>query len=96
MAAALSTGRPGTYRSMNQCLPDFLIAPPTRFPDKTAFNFQGLPDQLHPTQGHGRPVRHRLHRFGIRKGDAVAHLLPNMIPCVAAYYAITAWAPSPS
>ena len=26
--------------------------------------------------------------FGIKKGDAVAILLPNVIPCVVAYYAI--------
>jgi len=26
--------------------------------------------------------------FGVKKGDAVALLLPNIIPCVAAYYAI--------
>jgi long-chain acyl-CoA synthetase len=26
--------------------------------------------------------------FGVKKGDAVAILLPNTVPCVAAYYAI--------
>ena len=26
--------------------------------------------------------------FGIKKGDAVALLLPNVIPCVVAYFAI--------
>ena len=29
-----------------------------------------------------------LHDFGINKGDSVAILLPNVIPCVVAYYGI--------
>ena len=29
-----------------------------------------------------------LNDFGVKQGDSVAILLPNVIPCVAAYYAI--------
>ena len=29
-----------------------------------------------------------LHDFGLQKGDSIAILLPNIIPCVVSYYAI--------
>jgi long-chain acyl-CoA synthetase len=70
------------------CLPEFLERSAARFSHKMALNFQGY--QL--SYGQLKEMVNRcaagLSDFGIRKGDSVAILLPNVIPCVVAYYAI--------
>jgi long-chain acyl-CoA synthetase len=75
-----------TYESL--CLPDYLTRSAQRFPDKMALNFQGYRVTFSQLQDMVRRFATCLHAFGIRKGDAVALLLPNVIPCVAAYYAV--------
>jgi long-chain acyl-CoA synthetase len=69
-------------------LPDILDRTAKKFPNKTALVFQGYT----VTYGELKDMVDRfaacLSGFGIRQGDAVAILLPNLIPCVAAYYAI--------
>jgi long-chain acyl-CoA synthetase len=75
-----------TYEDL--CLPDFLARSARRFPDKMALNFQGYHVTFSQLQDMTRRFATCLHAFGIRKGDAVALLLPNIIPCVAAYYAV--------
>ena len=70
------------------CLPAFLDRSARKFPNKMALNFQGL----EITYGQLKDMVDRfatcLHNFGVGQGDAVAILLPNVVPCVAAYYAI--------
>jgi long-chain acyl-CoA synthetase len=72
----------------NICLPDILAKTAGRFPDQMALLFQGY-------QMSYRELADMVDRFatclddlGIRRGDSVAILLPNLIPCVVAYYAI--------
>jgi long-chain acyl-CoA synthetase len=70
------------------CLPEYLERSASRFADKMALNFQGY----HLSYGRLKEMVDRcaagLSDFGIKKGDSVAILLPNVIPCVVAYYAI--------
>jgi len=70
------------------CMPDVLERTAAKFPGKTALVFQGY--ELNFAQFKEMVDRFAacLTDFGIKKGDAVAVLLPNMIPCVVAYYAI--------
>ena len=70
------------------CMPDILDRSAKNFADKPAVLFQG-------TTCHFAQLREMVDRFaacltdfGVKKGDAVAILLPNTIPCVVAYYAI--------
>ena len=70
------------------CMPDILDRSAKQFADKPALLFQGTS----LTFGQFKEMVDRfascLADFGIKKGDAVALLLPNVIPCVIAYYAI--------
>ena len=70
------------------CLPQFLDNAARRFSGKTALNFQGYTITYSQLEDMVNRFAGCLYRFGIGKGDAVAILLPNLIPCVAAYYAI--------
>ncbi len=70
------------------CLPDFLARSADRFPHKMALSFQGCEITYSQLQEMVNRFAACLHNFGIRPGDAVALLLPNVIPCVAAYYAV--------
>jgi len=70
------------------CLPEFLTRTAQRFPDKMALNFQGYQvtyQQLHEMVDRFATA---LTDFGVQKGHSVAILLPNLIPCVVAYYAV--------
>jgi len=83
--------QPGVPEHVNyeeMCLPDFFERTAARFPNKVALYFEGY--RMTYAQLKDMVVRFAacLHEFGIRKGDAVAILLPNTIPCVVAYYAI--------
>ncbi len=70
------------------CMPDILDRTAKEFADKPALMFQGT----NLTFGQFKEMVDRLAAclsdFGIKKGDAVAILLPNVIPCVIAYFAI--------
>ncbi len=70
------------------CIPEFLDRSAEKFPRNMALLFQGYA----VTYGELKEMVDRfavcLASFGIRKGDSVAILLPNVIPCVAAYYGI--------
>jgi long-chain acyl-CoA synthetase len=69
-------------------LPDFLENSAKNFPDKTALNFQGYRLTYKELHSMVEKFSAHLYSFGIRKGDAVAVLLPSMISCVVSYYAI--------
>ena len=70
------------------CMPDFLERTAAQFPKNDALIFMGY--KLNYAQFKDMVDRFAtcLADFGVKKGDAVAILLPNVIPCVVAYYAI--------
>jgi long-chain acyl-CoA synthetase len=70
------------------CLPDILKRTAGKFPGKTALLFEGYKITYHDLNNMVDRFASALKSFGIQKGDSVAILLPNLIPCVAAYYAI--------
>lgn len=81
------TGVPEEVSYKEICLPGMLEQSARRFPDKMALNFQGYETSFAQLQKMVDRLTAHLHHFGIGKGDTVAILLPNVIPCVAAYYA---------
>ena len=69
-------------------LPDFLERSAKRFPDNSAINFEGYRVTYKELNSMVEKFSAHLHSYGIKKGDAVAVLLPNLISCAIAYYAI--------
>ncbi|MEE8432642.1 MAG: long-chain fatty acid--CoA ligase [Candidatus Desulfatibia sp.] len=69
-------------------LPAILERSADQFPEKMAVLFQGYKITYRQLNDMVNRFAACLHEFGIKKGDSVAILLPNLIPCVAAYYAI--------
>ena len=67
---------------------DFLERSASRFPDKTALVFQGYKVSYRELDRMVRSMVAVFRDMGVKKGDSVAILLPNVIPCVVAYYAI--------
>jgi len=77
-----------TIQYENTLIPEYLELSAKEFPENTALIFQGYKvsySKLNDMVGRFAAV---LTGFGIKKGDSVAILLPNVIPCVVAYYAI--------
>jgi long-chain acyl-CoA synthetase len=72
----------------NICLPEILERTAGKFPNKMALLFEGYKVTYRELNYMVNCFAEALHSFGIQKGDSVAILLPNLIPCVAAYYAI--------
>jgi long-chain acyl-CoA synthetase len=70
------------------CLPEFLDRSAADFPNRMALLFQGYKITYQQLQTMVNKMAHAFQDMGIRKGDSVAILLPNVIPCVVAYYAI--------
>jgi long-chain acyl-CoA synthetase len=70
------------------CLPGFLERSAERFPDRPALNFQGYRISFRQLNEMVGRFTSALSAMGISQGDRVAILLPNLIPCVAAYYAV--------
>ncbi|MBP7602466.1 MAG: long-chain fatty acid--CoA ligase [Spirochaetes bacterium] len=68
-------------------LPEFLEASAREYPDHIALIFQGYTVTYRELKEMVDRFAACLSDFGIKKGDAVAILLPNCIPCVVAYYA---------
>jgi long-chain acyl-CoA synthetase len=70
------------------CMPDILDRTAAQFSQKDALIFMGY--KLNYAQFKDMVDRFAtcLVDFGVKKGDAVAILLPNVIPCVVAYFAI--------
>jgi long-chain acyl-CoA synthetase len=81
-------GVPESINYEEICMPDILDRTASGFPGNNALIFQGY--KLNFTQFKEMVDRFAtcLTDFGVKKGDAVAILLPNMIPCVVAYFAI--------
>ena len=69
------------------CMPDYLERSASKFPDRDALIFQGYRMTFSELKDMVDRFAACLASFGIQKGDAVAILLPNLIPCVVAYFA---------
>lgn len=72
----------------NICLPACLKRSAEAFPNKMALTFQGYRVDFAKLDDMVDRFATYLTALGVRRGDRVAILLPNVIPCVAAYYAI--------
>ncbi|MBW1649534.1 MAG: long-chain fatty acid--CoA ligase [Deltaproteobacteria bacterium] len=67
---------------------DFLKRSAAEFPESPALNFQGYKINFKKFKEMVDTFAGFLNSIGIKKGDSVSILLPNVIPCVIAYYAI--------
>jgi long-chain acyl-CoA synthetase len=70
------------------CLPNILERTAGKFPNKMALLFEGYKVTYRELNDMVNRFAAALNSFGIKEGDSVAILLPNLIPCVVAYYAI--------
>ncbi|MFA5181875.1 MAG: long-chain fatty acid--CoA ligase [Syntrophales bacterium] len=70
------------------CMPDILDRTAKQFAERPALVFQGTVVNFRELKDMVDRFATCLTDFGVKKGDAVALLLPNIIPCVAAYFAI--------
>ena len=68
-------------------IPRYLEESTKNFPDNTALIFQGFTLTFEELNEMVARFAAALKGFGVKKGDSVAILLPNVIPCVVAYYA---------
>jgi len=81
-------GVPATINYEEICMPDILNRTAKEFTDKTALIFQGYTLTFRQLKEMVDRFATCLAAFGIKPRDAVAILLPNVIPCVVAYFAI--------
>jgi len=81
-------GVPEKFNYEDICLPNILERTVAKFPNKMALLFEGYKVTYRELNDMVNRFAAALNSFGINKGDSVAILLPNLIPCVAAYYAI--------
>jgi long-chain acyl-CoA synthetase len=81
-------GVPAELNYEEACLPEFLDRAAARYPDNSALIFQGYNVSYRQLKDMVDRFATALYDFGIKKGDSVAILLPNVIPCVVSYYAI--------
>ena len=86
--ASYEKGVPEFVEYEDVCLPAFLERSAERFPDRSALNFQGYRISFRQLKEMVDRFASALSAFGVNRGDRVALLLPNTIPCVAAYYAV--------
>ena len=81
-------GVPETIKYEEICMPDILDRSARQFPETTALIFQGFTLSFRQLKDMVDRFATCLTAFGVKQGEAVALLLPNVIPCVAAYFAI--------
>ncbi|UCD88990.1 MAG: long-chain fatty acid--CoA ligase [Desulfobacterales bacterium] len=86
--ASYEKGVPVTMEYEDICLPAILERTANQFPNNMALLFQGYQITFRQLNDMVNRFAACLHDFGVKKGDSVAILLPNVIPCVVAYYAI--------
>lgn len=68
-------------------VPEFLARTASSFPEKPALNFQGCTLTYRQMMDLTNRAANALKKLGLKRGDRVALLLPNVIPCVVTYYA---------
>ena len=81
-------GVPETIHYEELCMPHILDRTAGKFPQKPALVFQGYTLNYRELKDMVDRFAACLAAFGIKQGDAVAILLPNVIPCVVANFAI--------
>lgn len=81
-------GVPPEMSFSKSLLPDFLEESAKRFPDRSALNFNGCRVTYRELGSQVERLSAHLYSLGVRKGDSVAVLLPNLVSCVISYYAI--------
>lgn len=86
--ASYDTGVPYSIDYEHALLSDFLRASSSSFPDNMALQFQGYELSYRQLDALVDKFATALIDFGVEKGDSVAILLPNTIPCVISYCAI--------
>ena len=86
--ARYDEGVPKSVNYEEVCLPELLDRSAQKFPDTMALLFQGYKVTYRELKEMVDRFAACLADFGIQKGDSVAILLPNVIPCVVGYYAI--------
>ncbi len=87
----LSNYEPGVSENIKYedvTLPEFFSRTVRDFPDHIALVFQGYKISFKELDNMVNRMAAALASFGVKKGDSVAIVLPNLIPCMAAYYAI--------
>ncbi len=86
----ISSYEPGVTDQINfndRLIPQYLEESAKNFPDNPALIFQGYTLSFKELNVMVARFAAALRTFHIKKGDSVAILLPNVIPCVVAYYA---------
>jgi len=81
-------GVPETITYEELCMPDILDRTAKQFPERPALIFQGTVISFRELKDSVDRFATCLADFGVKKGDAVALLLPNVIPCVVANFAV--------
>jgi long-chain acyl-CoA synthetase len=81
-------GVPESISYEELCMPDILDRTAKQFAERPALVFQGTVVSFRELKDMVDRFATCLTNFGVKKGDAVALLLPNVVPCVAAYFAI--------
>ncbi|MFA5065642.1 MAG: long-chain fatty acid--CoA ligase [Dehalococcoidia bacterium] len=81
-------GVPGEIKFEELCIPGFLERSAKRYPDHDAILFKDDKMSYKELKDKVDRLATCLSDFGIKKGDSVAILLPNLIPLVIGYYAI--------
>ena len=79
---------PGKITFQDICIPNFLSRSAEQFPNSSALIFMGYTVTYKQMEDMVNRCAFALQKFGIKKGDSVAIILPNTIQCVIAYYAI--------
>ena len=81
------TGIKANLKFQDILLPAYLEETVKNFPDHPALIFQGYTQTFKEFNEMVAKFAAALKAFGIKKGDSVSILLPNVIPCAVAYYA---------
>jgi len=81
-------GVPGTVNFEEITLLDNLKRSASNYPERMALNFQGYTITFQELEEMVNSFASCLVDFGVKKGDSVAILLPNLIQCVVSFYAI--------
>lgn len=85
--ASYETGVPVEIKYEHACLTDFLSQRVAKFPEAPALLFQGYTMTYRNLADAVNRFAAFLVHLGVNKGDRVAILLPNTIPCVVSFYA---------
>jgi long-chain acyl-CoA synthetase len=81
-------GIPENIKFKDILISQYLEASTKKFPDNPALIFQGYNLTFTQLSEMVAKFAAALKEEGLQKGDSIALLLPNVIPCVVAYYAI--------